>query len=137
MHLSERKQVGHTKNFLQSLMIEQLEIQQHMIVDVTNQPIVHNGDTLRHVAKHIVEEATTISHKGLANDVLSRAGIDNKIPAEPQIKSGHLKHVGKRARKLSRSERNLKVRKAVKIARSRPAIGHENSPRYRARKITL
>lgn len=137
MRLSEREQVGHSKHFLQSLMAEQLEIQQHLIVEVTNQPIVHNGDTLRHMAKRIVQEATAVSHKGPAKDVLSRAGIDNKLPAEPQVKSGHLKHVGKRARKLSRTERNLKVRKAVNIAKSRPAIGHENNPRVRARKITL
>jgi len=48
--MSQREQVDLTKNFLVSLMEEQLEIQQHVMVDVTNQPIVHNGDTLRHMA---------------------------------------------------------------------------------------
>ena len=60
-------------------MEEQLEIQQHVMVDVTNQPIVHNGNTLRHMASRIVEEATVVSHRGLAQDVLSRAGIDTRI----------------------------------------------------------
>ena len=135
--MSQREQVDLTRNFLVSLMEEQLEIQQHVMVDVTNQPIVHNGDTLRHMASRIVEEATVVSPRGLAEDVLARAGIDNHIPAEPQIESGHLKHVGKRARKVSRKVRKTKTRRAVRRAKSRPAVGHENSPRRRARKITL
>tara|TARA_B100001113_G_scaffold251297_1_gene207066 strand:- start:1750 stop:2157 length:408 start_codon:yes stop_codon:yes gene_type:complete len=135
--MSQREQVDLTRNFLVSLMEEQLEIQQHVMVDVTNQPIVHNGDTLRHMASRIVEEATVVSPRGLAEDVLARAGIDNHIPAEPQIESGHLKHVGKRARKVSRKVRKTKTRRAVRRAKSRPAVGHENRPRRRARKITL
>ena len=131
----EREQVDLTKNFLVALMEEQLDIQQHVMVDVTNKPIVHNGDTLRHMAARIVEEATTVSPKGLAEDVLARAGIDNQLPAEPQIKSGHLKHVGKRARKIAKSERKIKTRRAVRRARTRPAVGSEFAPRKRARKI--
>ncbi|DAC61636.1 MAG TPA: hypothetical protein D7I03_00305, partial [Candidatus Poseidoniales archaeon] len=63
--------------------------------------------------------------RGMAEDVLARAGIDNHLPAEPQIESGHLKHVGKRARKVSRKVRKSKTRRAVRRARSRPAVGHE------------
>ena len=107
------------------------------MIDVNNQPIVHNGDTLRHMASRIVEEATTVSPRGLAQDVLARAGIDNREPAEPQIQSGHLKHVGKRARKLVRTQRKSKKHRAVRRAKTRPAVGHENRPRRRARKITL
>ena len=132
----EREQVDLTKNFLVSLMEEQLEIQQHMNVEITNQPIVHNGDTLRHMASRIVEEATVTTHRGIAEDVLSRAGIDNHLPAEPEIKSGHLRHVGKRAKKIAKSERKVKTRRAVRRAKSRPAMGHDNRPRKRARKIT-
>ena len=135
--MSQREQVDLTRNFLVSLMEEQLKIQQHVMVDVTNQPIVHNGDTLRHMASRIVEEATIVSPRGLAEDVLARAGIENHLPAEPQIESGHLKHVGKRARKISRKVRKTKTRRAVRRAKSRPAVGHENRPRRRARKITL
>tara|TARA_B100000579_G_scaffold403724_1_gene387966 strand:+ start:206 stop:613 length:408 start_codon:yes stop_codon:yes gene_type:complete len=133
----EREQVDLTKNFLVSLMEEQLEIQQHVNVEFTNQPIVHNGDTLRHMASRIVEEATVVTSRGIAEDVLSRAGIDSHLPAEPEIKSGHLKHVGKRAKKIAKNERKLKTRRAVRRAKSRPAMGHENRPRKRARKITL
>ena len=133
----EREQVDLTRNFLVSLMEEQLEIQQHVVVDITNQPIVHNGDTLRHMASRIVEEATTVSHRGLAKDVLARAGIDNQDPAEPHVESGHLKHVGKRARKVVRNQRKAKKRRAVRRATKRPAVGHENRPRIRARKIAL
>ena len=135
--MTEREQVDLTKNFLVSLMEEQLGIQQHVMIDVNNQPIVHNGDTLRHMASRIVEEATTVSPRGLAQDVLARAGIDNREPAEPQIQSGHLKHVGKRARKIVRTQRKSKKLRAVRRAKIRPAVGHENRPRRRARKITL
>ena len=136
--MAEREQVDLTKNFLVSLMEEQLGIQQHVMIDVNNQPIVHNGDSLRHMASRIVEEATTVSPRGLAQDVLARAGIDNRDdPAEPQIKSGHLKHVGKRARKLVRTQKKSKKRRVVRRSNSRPALGHENRPRRRARKITL
>ena len=133
----EREQVDLTKNFLVSLIEEQLEIQQHVNVEITNQPIVHNGDTLRHMASRIVEEATVVTSRGIAEDVLSRAGIDSHLPAEPEIKSGHLKHVGKRAKKIAKNERKVKTRRAVRRAKSRPAMGHENRPRKRARKITL
>ena len=133
----EREQVDLTKNFLVSLMEEQLEIQQHVNVEFTNQPIVHNGDTLRHMASRIVEEATVVTSRGIAEDVLSRAGIDSHLPAEPEIKTGHLKHVGKRAKKIAKNERKVKTRRAVRRAKSRPAMGHENRPRKRARKITL
>ena len=135
--MGERVQVDLTKNFLVSLMEEQLEIQQHVNVEFTNQPIVHNGDTLRHMASRIVEEATVVTSRGIAEDVLSRAGIDSHLPAEPEIKTGHLKHVGKRAKKIARNERKVKTRRAVRRAKSRPAMGHENRPRKRARKITL
>jgi len=133
----ERQQVGLTENFLLSLMEQQLDIQQHVIIDITNQPIVHNGDTLRHMASRIVEEATIATPRGLAEDVLSRAGIDNHLPAEPQIESGHLKHVGKRARKVARTERGVKTRLAIRKAKSRPAMGQSHLPRKRARKIAL
>ena len=135
MHMVEREQVDLTRNFLVSLMEEQLEIQQHVTVDITNQPIVHDSETLRHMASRIVEEATAVTPRGMAEDVLARAGITNHLPAEPQITSGHLKHVGKRARKVARSERQVKVRRAKISARSRPAVGNENSPRRRARKV--
>ena len=61
----EREQVDLTRNFLVSLMEEQLDIQQHVMIDITNQPIVHNGDTLRHMAARIVEEATTVSSRAI------------------------------------------------------------------------
>ena len=137
MRMVEREQVDLTKNFLVSLMEEQLEIQQHVNVEITNQPIVHNGDTLRHMASRIVEEATVVTSRGIAEDVLSRAGIDSHLPAEPEIKSGHLKQVGKRAKKIAKNERKVKTRRAVRRAKSRPAMGQENRPRKRARKITL
>lgn len=116
-------------------MEQQLEIQQHVVVELSNQPIVTNSESLRHVASRIVEEATTVSVRGIAEDVLARAGIDNHLPAEPNIPTGHLKHVGKRARKIARSERKIKTRKAVANARTRPSLGSENSPRKHARKI--
>ena len=38
MRMTERKQVDLTRNFLVSLMEEQLEIQQHVAVELTNIP---------------------------------------------------------------------------------------------------
>ena len=133
--MTEREQVDLTKNFLVSLMKEQLEIQQHVIVEQNNLPVVTNGDSLRHMASRIVEDATVVSSRGIAEDVLSRAGIDNHLPAEPEITSGHLRHVGKRAKKVARSERKRKTRRAVRRAKGRPSLGSENSPRKLARKI--
>jgi len=135
MRMDEREQVDLTKNFLVSLMEEQLKVQQHVMVDFMNKPIVHNGDTLRHMASRIVEEATTVTPRGMAEDILARAGIDTHLPAEPQVESGHLRHVGQRAKKVARQERNVKVRRAVSNARLRPALGQESVPRRRARKI--
>jgi len=133
--MGERKQVDLTRNFLVSLMEEQLEIQQHVAVVLTNIPKLSAQESLHHLASRIVEEATAVTPRGMAEDVLARAGIDNRLPAEPEVKSGHLKHVGKRAKKVAKNERKVKVRTAIKRAQSRPALGHENMPRKRARKI--
>jgi len=133
--MGERKQVELTRNFLVALMQEQLEIQQHVAVVLTNIPKLSAQESLHHLASRIVEEATAVTPRGMAEDVLARAGIDNRLPAEPEVKSGHLKHVGKRAKKVAKNERKVKVRRAIKRAQSRPALGHENMPRKRARKI--
>ena len=133
--MGERKQVELTRNFLVALMEEQLEIQQHVAVVLTNIPKLSAQESLHHLASRIVEEATAVTPRGMAEDVLARAGIDNRLPAEPEVKSGHLKHVGKRAKKVAKNERKVKVRRAIKRAQSRPALGHENMPRKRARKI--
>ncbi|MDP6869649.1 MAG: hypothetical protein QGI21_02620 [Candidatus Poseidoniaceae archaeon] len=135
--MAERKQDDLTKNFLVSLMEEQLGIQQHVMVDISNAPIVHNGDSLKHVASRIVEEAMVVSPQGMAKDVLAKAGINTHLPALPEINEGHLKHVGKRAKKIARRERKVKVRRAVSSAQNRPALGQEYEPRKRARKIAL
>jgi len=133
--MGERKQVELTRNFLVALMEEQLEIQQHVAVVLTNIPKLSAQESLHHLASRIVEEATAVTPRGMAEDVLARAGIDNRLPAEPEVKSGHLKHVGKRAKKVAKNERKVKVLRAIKRAQSRPALGHENMPRKRARKI--
>ena len=133
--MGERKQVDLTRNFLVALMEEQLEIQQHVAVELTNIPQLSAQESLHHLASRIVEEATAVTPRGMAEDVLARAGIDNRLPAEPEVKSGHLKHVGKRAKKVAKNERKVKMRRAIKRAQSRPALGHENMPRKRARKI--
>jgi len=135
MHMGERKQVDLTRYFLVALMEEQLEIQQHVAVVLTNIPKLSAQESLHHLASRIVEEATAVTPRGMAEDVLARAGIDNRLPAEPEVKSGHLKHVGKRAKKVAKNERKVKMRRAIKRAQSRPALGHENMPRKRARKI--
>ena len=83
--MDERKQVDLTRNFLVSLMEEQLEIQQHVAVELTNIPQLTEQESLHHLASRIVEEATAVTPRGMAEDVLARAGIDNRLPAEPEV----------------------------------------------------
>ena len=75
--MSERQQVDLTRNF--QFHNGRTANSTHMVVDVTNQPIVHNSDTF-HTASKSWKKQTL---RGMAEDVLARAGIDNHLPAEP------------------------------------------------------
>ena len=133
----QREQDGINKAFLMALMREQQEKESNgFVIDLREKPQIEGDNTLSSLAKRVVEEATTVSPRGMAQDVLSRAGIDSDIfTGVPEITSGHLRHVGRRAKKISVNQNKIRVRRAVKSAQSRPALGQENVPRKKARRI--
>ena len=133
----QREQDGINKAFLMALMREQQENESNgFVIDLREKPQIEGDNTLSSLAKRVVEEATTASPRGMAQDVLSRAGIDSDIfTGVPEITSGHLRHVGRRAKKISVNQNKIRVRRAVKSAQSRPALGQENVPRKKARRV--
>jgi len=137
MHMVQREQDGINKAFLMALMREQQENESNgFVIDLREKPQIEGDNTLSSLAKRVVEEATTASPRGMAQDVLSRAGIDSDIfTGVPEITSGHLRHVGRRAKKISVNQNKIRVRRAVKSAQSRPALGQENVPRKKARRV--
>jgi len=133
----QREQDGMNKAFLMALMREQENSESNgIIIDLREKPQIEGDKTLASLARRVVEEATTVSPRGMAQDVLSRAGIDSDIfTGVPEITSGHLRHVGRRAKKVSVNQNKVRVRRAVKSAQSRPALGQEDVPRKKARRI--
>jgi hypothetical protein len=137
MHMVQREQDGINKAFLMALMREQQENESNgIVIDLREKPQIEGDNTLASLARRVVEEATTVTPRGMAQDVLSRAGIDSDMfTGVPEITSGHLRHVGRRAKKVSVNQNKIRVRRAVKSAQSRPALGQENVPRKKARRI--
>ena len=136
MHMVQREQDGINKAFLMALMREQEENEENgIVIDLRERPQIEGDNTLASLARRVVEEATAVTPRGMAQDVLSRAGIDTDIfTGVPEITSGHLRHVGRRAKKISVNQNKIRVRRAVKSAQSRPALGQENVPREKARR---
>ena len=133
----QREQDGINKAFFMGLMREQQNNESNgIVIDLREKPQIEGDNTLASLARRVVEEATIVTPRGMAQDVLSRAGIDSDIfTGVPEITSGHLRHVGRRAKKLSINQNKIKVRRAVKSAQTRPALGQENVPRKKARRI--
>lgn len=133
----QREQDGINKAFFMGLMREQQNNESNgIVIDLRGKPQIEGDNTLASLARRVVEEATIVTPRGMAQDVLSRAGIDSDIfTGVPEITSGHLRHVGRRAKKVSINQNKIKVRRAVKSAQTRPALGQENVPRKKARRI--
>ena len=116
MRMTERKQDALTEKFLDSL-IENNQIQDEkdeITLELKTSPEVDDDESFSNLANRIVDEViSSRSHTDLAKRVLTQAGINtNDGPAEPQVFNGHLRHVGKRARKIARKENtNLRIRK--------------------------
>ena len=109
MHIVERKQESLSNNFTQSVF-DDVAKQDSNIEEITLQvkpkPIVQDDESFTSLAERIVDEVVANrSPKSLAKQVLEQAGItsDNRV-AEPKIFNGHLRHVGRRARKISRKQ---------------------------------
>jgi len=154
MRMTERKQDALTEKFLDSLIEDnQIQLEKDEItLELKTSPEVDDDESFSNLANRIVDEViSSRSHTDLAKRVLSQAGINtNDGPAEPQVFNGHLRHVGKRARKIARKEKtNLRIRK-VKVqsrgappsvrrrgapseTRVRPSIGMEDEVRRSAR----
>jgi len=157
VHIVERKQESLSSNFTQSVIEEvsnqEFEIDQ-ISLEVKSKPIVNDDESFTNLATRIVDEVVVNrSPKSLAKQVLEQVGITNDNPvAEPKVFNGHLRHVGKRARKLSRKQnqsQELRIRRVKRASRGpppnlrrmgappstrkRPSIGMEDEVRRSAR----
>ena len=155
----EREQGTLTESFSDSIL-KQASIQdkttEETTLHVKPQPVVNDDGSFASLATRIVDEVVaTKSPKALAKQVLERVGIGNDgKSAEPQVFNGHLRHVGRRARKVVRKQndsKQLKIRRVKKTRRGpppnirrmgapletrvRPPIGMEDETRRSARDL--
>mgnify|MGYP004392513195 FL=1 len=153
----ERKQESLSSNFTQSI-IEEVSNHDSKIdeisLEIKSKPVVQDDESFTNLATRIVDEViANRSPKSLAKQVLEQVGIANDNPvAEPKIFNGHLKHVGKRARKISRKQnqsQELRIRRVKRTSRGpppnlrrmgappstrdRPSVGMEDEVRRSAR----
>lgn len=155
----EREQGTLTESFSDSVLKQannQSKTTEEITLQVKPQPVVDNDASFASLATRIVEEVVaTKSPSALAKQVLERVGIGNELKSvEPQVFNGHLRHVGKRARKVVRKQnqsQQLKIRRVKKAHRGpppnlrrmgappetrvRPAIGMEDETRRSARDL--
>ena len=155
----EREQGTLTESFSDSVLKEannQSKTTEELTLHVKPQPVVTDDTSFASLATRIVDEVVaTKSPTALATQVLERVGIGNELKSvEPQIFNGHLRHVGKRARKVVRKQnesQQLKIRRVKKSHRGpppnlrrmgappetrvRPAIGMEDETRRSARNL--
>lgn len=155
----EREQGTLTESFSDSVLKQannQSKTTEEITLQVKPQPLVSDDASFASLATRIVEEVVaTKSPSALAKQVLERVGIGNEPKSvEPQVFNGHLRHVGKRARKVVRKQnqsQQLKIRRVKKTHRGpppnlrrmgappetrvRPAIGMEDETRRSARDL--
>ena len=160
MHFVEREQETLTDNFADEVLKQAAEVRassDEITLQLKSKPVVDEDESFANLATRIVDEViSTKSPKSLAEQVLEQAGISTSNDvAEPKIFNGHLRHVGKRARKVSRKQnlsRELKIRRVKRAVRgpppnlrrmgaphqtrSRPSIGMEDEIRQSARDST-
>lgn len=124
----EREQGTLTESFSDSVL-KQASIQDKTTEEITlhvkPKPVVNDDGSFASLATRIVDEVVaTKSPKALAKQVLERVGIGNDgKSAEPQVFNGHLRHVGRRARKVVRKQNDsqqLKIRRVKKANRGPP-----------------
>lgn len=128
MHYVERKQETLTDNFAETVFQEAGKIRSfpdQISLEVRSKPEIDNDESFANLANRIVDEViTNQSPKSLAKQVLEDIGISHKNgPTEPKIFNGHLRHVGKRARKISRKQQDslqLRVRRVKRSTRGPP-----------------
>lgn len=157
MHNVERKQESLSNNFTQSVfddVAKQDSNIDEITLEVKPKPIVQDDESFTSLAERIVDEViTNQSPKSLAKQVLEQVGISHENPvAEPKVFNGHLRHVGRRARKISRKQnqsQELRIRRVKRTSRGpppnlrrmgapistreRPSVGMEDEVRRSAR----
>ena len=155
----ERKQESLSRNFTRSVFDEVAKQDsniEEITVEVKPKPIVQDDESFTSLAERIVDEViANQSPKSLAKQVLEQVGISqDNLVAEPKVFSGHLQHVGKRARKISRKQnasQELRIRRVKRTSRGpppnirrmgaplstreRPSIGMEDEVRRSARDV--
>ena len=155
----ERKQESLSDNFSQSVMKDISNVgsdNDKITLEVKPKPVVQGDESFTSLTTRIEDEViANRSTKSLAKQVLEQAGINNNNPvAEPEIFNGHLRHVGRRARKISRKQnqsRELRIRRVKRTSRGpppnlrrmgaplstreRPSIGMEDEVRRSSRDI--
>ena len=128
MHFVEREQETLTDNFADEVLKQAAEdrsTSDEITLQLKSKPVIDEDESFANLATRIVDEViSTKSPKSLAEQVLEQAGIStiNDV-AEPKIFNGHLRHVGKRARKVSRNQnlsRELKIRRVKRTVRGPP-----------------
>ena len=153
----ERKQQSLSSNFTQSVfddVAKQDSNIDEITLEVKPKPIVQDDESFTSLAERIVDEViVNQSPKSLAKQVLEQVGISHENPvAEPKVFNGHLRHVGRRARKISRKQnqsQELRIRRVKRTSRGpppnlrrmgapistrqRPSIGMEDEVRRSAR----
>ena len=153
----ERKQESLSSNFTQSVfddVAKQDSNIDEITLEVKSKPIVQGDESFTSLAERIVDEViANQSPKSLAKQVLEQVGISHNNPvAEPKVFNGHLRHVGRRARKISRKQnqsQELRIRRVKRTSRGpppnirrmgapistreRPSIGMEDEVRRSAR----
>ena len=153
----ERKQESLSSNFTQSVfddVAKQDSNIDEITLEVKPKPIVQDDESFTSLAERIVDEViANQSPKSLAKQVLEQVGISHENPvAEPKVFNGHLRHVGRRARKISRKQnqsQELRIRRVKRTfrgpppnirrmgapisTRERPSIGMEDEVRRSAR----
>ena len=153
----ERKQESLSSNFTQSVfddVAKQDSNIDQITLEVKSKPIVQGDESFTSLAERIVDEViANQSPKSLAKQVLEQVGISHNNPvAEPKVFNGHLRHVGRRARKISRKQnqsQELRIRRVKRTSRGpppnirrmgapistreRPSIGMEDEVRRSAR----
>lgn len=128
VHFVERKQATLSKNFSKNVLREATKLNDSsdgIALNVKNKPIINEDTSFANLAERVVDEViANQSSKSLARQVLEQAGINyqNGV-AEPRIFNGHLRHVGRRARKISRQQQTsneLKIRRVKRNVRGPP-----------------
>ena len=149
----ERKQETLTEKFANSIIVEANELEETIKLEVKPKPIIKDDESFSNLATRVIDEViANKSHVDVAKQVLRQAGIDSRNNVTiPEVPNGHLRHVGRRARKIARKQsdsselrvrrvkRNawpasiLRIRGAPNDTRERPPLGMEDEVRRSAR----